>query len=29
MDRRLLNGVLAGTFLVAVFVLVGYLGGRL
>ena len=29
MDRRLVNGVIAGAFLVAVFVLVGYIGGSL
>ena len=29
MDKRLLNGVLAGVFLIAVFLLVGYIGGSL
>ena len=27
MDHRLVNGVIAGTFLIAVFVLVGHIGG--
>ena len=27
MDRRLVNGVIAGAFLIGVFVLVGYIGG--
>ena len=29
MDKRLLNGVFAGVFLTAVFLLVGYIGGSL
>ena len=29
MDSRLINGVIAGAFLIGVFVLVGYIGGAL
>ena len=29
MDKRLLNGVLAGVFLIAIFLLVGYIGRSL
>ena len=29
MDRRLINGVIAGVFLVGFFILVGYIGGSL
>ena len=29
MDRRLLNGVIVGAFLIGFFVLVGYIGGSL
>ena len=29
MDHRLLNGILAGAFLIAVFILVGHIGGSL